>query len=191
MTVYSINEFRPGLKIIVEQEPCVIVASEFIKPGKGQVFSRVRMRKLISNKLLEKTFKSTDFLRSADIVDLNLIYLYNNKKFWYFMNYDNFEQFSLDHIVISDNKKWLTNQVNCVVTLWNQKPIVVTVPNFVALEVIYTDPGLKGDTLCGGSSGGKDATLITGVKIKVPLFIKIGDIIKVDTRLGEYVARIK
>ncbi|WP_348666310.1 elongation factor P [Arsenophonus symbiont of Ornithomya chloropus] len=191
MTVYSINEFRPGLKIILEKEPCIIVESEFIKPGKGQVFSRVRLRKLISNKLLEKTFKSTDFLKSADIIDLNLMYLYNNKKFWYFMNYDNFEQFSVDHLVIADNKKWLTNQINCVVTFWNQKPIVITVPNFVSLEVVYTDPGLKGDTLGGGISGGKDAILITGVKLKVPLFIKIGDIIKVDTRLGEYVSRIK
>ncbi|WMY96820.1 MAG: elongation factor P [Arsenophonus sp.] len=191
MTVYNINEFRPGLKIILEKEPCIIIESEFIKPGKGQVFARVRIRKLISNKLLEKTFKSTDYLKSADIIDLNLIYLYNNKQYWYFMNYNNFEQFSVDHLVIADKKKWLTNQVNCVVTFWNQKPIMITVPNFVLLEVVYTDPGLKSDTSGSGIGGGKDAILITGVKVKVPFFIQIGDIIKVDTRLGQYVSRIK
>ncbi|WMY96192.1 MAG: elongation factor P [Arsenophonus sp.] len=191
MTVYTINEFRPGLKIILEKEPSIIIESEFIKPGKGQVFARVRIRKLISNKLLEKTFKSTDCLKCADIIDLNLTYLYNNKKYWYFMNYNNFEQFFVDHVVIADKKKWLTNQVNCVVTFWNQQPIMITLPNFVLLEVVYTDPGLKGDTLGGGMGGGKDAILITGVKVKVPLFVQIGDIIKVDTRLGQYVSRIK
>ena len=146
MATYSTNEFRQGLKIMLDGEPCVVVESEFVKPGKGQAFARVRLRKLISNKLLEKTFKSTDSAEGADVMDLNLTYLYNDGEFWHFMN------------------------------------------NFVELEITETDPGLKGDT---AGTGGKPATLSTGAVVKVPLFVQIGEVIKVDTRSGEYVSRVK
>ncbi|MFP3028862.1 MAG: elongation factor P [Arsenophonus sp.] len=188
MATYSTNEFRSGLKIILDGEPCIIAESEFVKPGKGQAFARVRIRKLISNKFLEKTFKSTDSVESADIMDLNLTYLYNDGKFWHFMNNETFEQLAADEKVLNNNAKWLIDQADCVVTLWNGQPIAITPPNFVKLAVVYTDPGLKGDTagVCG-----KPATLTTGAVVKVPLFIQIGEIIKVDTRSGEYISRVK
>lgn len=188
MTTYSTNEFRSGLKIMLDGQPCAIVESEFVKPGKGQAFARVRIRNVISSKLLEKTFKSNDSVESADVMDLNLTYLYNDGEFWHFMNNETFEQIAADKKVVGDNAKWLINQTDCVVTLWNRQPITITPPNFVELPVVDTDPVLKGDT---AGTGGKLATLSTDAVVKVPLFVQIGEVIKVDTRSGEYVSRIK
>ncbi|REF26114.1 translation elongation factor P (EF-P) [Xenorhabdus cabanillasii] len=188
MATYSTNEFRSGLKIMLDGEPCAILDSEFVKPGKGQAFARVRIRKLISGKLLEKTFKSTDSVESADVMDMNLTYLYNDGEFWHFMNNETFEQLAADVKAVGDNEKWLIDQAECILTLWNGRPIAVTPPNFVELEVVDTDPGLKGDT---AGTGGKPATLSTGAVVKVPLFVQIGEVIKVDTRSNEYVSRVK
>lgn len=188
MATYSTNEFRSGLKIMLDGEHCAILDSEFVKPGKGQAFARVRIRKLISNKLLEKTFKSTDSVEAADVMDMNLTYLYNDGEFWHFMNNETFEQLAADEKAVGDNAKWLIDQADCILTLWNGRPIAVTPPNFVELEVTDTDPGLKGDT---AGTGGKPATLSTGAVVKVPLFVQIGEVIKVDTRSGEYVSRVK
>ncbi len=188
MATYSSNDFRPGLKIMLDGEPCSVVESEFVKPGKGQAFARTRIRKLISGKLLEKTFKSTDTAEGADVMDLNLTYLYTDGEFWHFMNNETFEQLAADEKAIGDNAKWLVDQSECIVTLWNGQPIAVTPPNFVELEITDTDPGLKGDT---AGTGGKPATLTTGAVVKVPLFVQTGEVIKVDTRSGEYVSRVK
>ncbi|MGV7962921.1 elongation factor P [Photorhabdus tasmaniensis] len=188
MATYSTNEFRSGLKIMLDGEPCSVIESEFVKPGKGQAFARTRIRKLISGKLLEKTFKSTDSVDSADVMDMNLTYLYNDGEFWHFMNNETFEQLAADEKAVGENAKWLVEQAECILTLWNGQPISVTPPNFVELEIIETDPGLKGDT---AGTGGKPATLSTGAVVKVPLFVQIGEVIKVDTRSGEYVSRVK
>ncbi|AKJ43407.1 elongation factor P [Pragia fontium] len=188
MASYSSNDFRPGLKIMLDGEPCAVIESEFVKPGKGQAFARVRLRKLISGKLLEKTFKSTDSAEGADVMDMNLTYLYNDGDFWHFMNNETFEQLAADAKAVGDNAKWLVEQAECILTLWNGSPIAVTPPNFVELEITETDPGLKGDT---AGTGGKPATLSTGAVVKVPLFVQIGEVIKVDTRSGEYVSRVK
>lgn len=188
MASYSTNEFRSGLKIMQDGEPCAIIDNEFVKPGKGQAFNRVRIRKLISGKVLEKTFKSGDSVEAADVMDINLTYLYNDGEFWHFMNNETFEQLAADVKAVGDNAKWLVEQAECVLTLWDGQPIAVTPPNFVELEVTETDPGLKGDT---AGTGGKPATLTTGAVVKVPLFVQIGEVIKVDTRSGEYVSRVK
>lgn len=188
MASYSTNEFRSGLKIMLDGEPCAIIENEFVKPGKGQAFNRVRLRKLVSGKVLEKTFKSGDSVEAADVMDMNLTYLYNDGEFWHFMNNENFGQLAADVKAVGDNAKWLVEQAECVLTLWNGQPIAVTPPNFVELEITETDPGLKGDT---AGTGGKPATLTTGAVVKVPLFVQIGEVIKVDTRSGEYVSRVK
>lgn len=188
MASFSTNEFRGGMKIMLDNEPCVIIENEFVKPGKGQAFSRVKIRKLLSGKVLEKTFKSGDTVEAADVVDVSLDYLYGDGEFWHFMNPESFEQIEADEKAVGDNLKWLKENDSCIITLWNGNPIVVTPPNFVELEVVETDPGLKGDT---AGTGGKPATLITGAVVRVPLFIQIGDKIKVDTRSGEYVSRVK
>ncbi|MGP4123671.1 MAG: elongation factor P [Sodalis sp. (in: enterobacteria)] len=188
MASYSTNEFRSGLKIMLDGEPCAIIDNEFVKPGKGQAFNRIRLRNLVSGKVLEKTFKSSDSVEAADVMDLILTYLYNDDEFWHFMNNKNFEQLAADAKAVGDNAKWLVEQAECVLTLWNGRPIAVTPPNFVELEIIETDLGLKGDT---AGTGGKPATLTTGAVVKVPLFVQIGEVIRIDTRSGEYVARVK
>lgn len=187
MATYSTNEFRSGLKIMLDGEPCAILENEFVKPGKGQAFNRVKVRRLLNGKVLEKTFKSGDSVEGADVMDMEMAYLYNDGEFWYFMDNNTFEQIAADAKAVGDNDKWLVEQDPCVITTWNEAPIAVTPPNFVELEVTDTDPGLKGDT---AGTGGKPATLSTGAVVRVPLFIQIGEVIKVDTRSGEYVSRV-
>ncbi|WP_413113783.1 elongation factor P [Thaumasiovibrio sp. DFM-14] len=188
MATVSTNEFKGGLKIMLDNEPCVILENEYVKPGKGQAFNRVKIRKLLSGKVLEKTFKSGETVEVADVMDLELDYLYNDGEFYHFMNSETFEQLGADMKAVGDSAKWLKENDSCTLTLWNGNPITVTPPNFVELEVTETDPGLKGDTQ---GTGGKPATLITGAVVRVPLFIQIGETIKVDTRSGEYVSRVK
>lgn len=188
MRVYHSNNFRSGRKIIFEKEPCLIESSEFVKPGKGQAFVRVKLRKLLTNQLIEKTFKSTDSLEIADVLECTLSYLYNDGHFWYFINNNNFEELSVDKKIVGVNKKWLLEQDTCVVTFWNNQPISITPNIFVELKVIDTEITLKSDTV---NTATKLAKLSTGAILKVPLFIQNGSLIKVDTRSGEYVSRIK
>ena len=186
MANYSTNEFRLGLKVMLDGDPCSIVENEVVKPGKGQAFNRVKLRNLKSGKTWERTFKSGESVEAADIMDVDLQYLYNDGEFYHFMDQQSFEQQAADAAAVGDASKWLKEEDVCVVTLWNGAPLAVSAPNFVELEVIETDPGLKGDTANGGS---KPATLSTGAVVRVPLFINQGEIIKVDTRTGDYVSR--
>jgi elongation factor P len=186
MANFSTNEFRSGLKVMLDGEPCSILENEFVKPGKGQAFNRVRLRNLKTGRVWERTFKSGDTLEGADVMDVTMQYLYNDGEFYYFMEPNTFEQHQADASALGDAGKWLKEQETCEVTLYNGTPLSVTPPNFVELEITETDPGLKGDTAQGGS---KPATLSTGAVVRVPLFISQGEVIRVDTRSGEYVAR--
>ncbi|MFT4655815.1 MAG: elongation factor P, partial [Patiriisocius sp.] len=186
MANFSTNEFKSGLKIMLDGEPCNILENEFVKPGKGQAFSRVKIRKLISGKVIEKTFKSGDSVEAADVLDTELAYLYTDGEFWHFMNNDTFEQIAADEKAVGENVKWLVENDTCTITLWNGAPIVVQPANFVELEITETDPGLKGDT---AGTGGKPATLSSGAVVRVPLFVQTGEVVRVDTRNGEYVSR--
>jgi elongation factor P len=188
MASYSTNEFRSGLRIIIDSDPCIIVENEFVKPGKGQAFNRVRIKNLKTGKTVDKTFKSGESVEAADVVDTDMQYLYTDGEFWHFMVADTFEQYAADANAIGDAKNWLTEQDVCQVTLWNNEPLIVEAPNFVELEITETDPGVKGDTASGGV---KPATLSTGAVVRVPLFVDQGEVIKVDTRTSEYVSRVK
>ena len=188
MGTYSTSQFKAGLKIMLDKEPCAIIENEFVKTGKGQAFSRVKIRRLLSGKVVEKTFKSGESVESADVMDIELDYLYSDGEFFHFMNNETFEQIAADPKAVGDNAKWLVEQDTCTITTWNDNPILVTPANFVEIEVTDTDPGLKGDT---AGTGGKPATLATGAVIRVPLFIQIGEVVKVDTRSSEYVGRVK
>ncbi|MGD8785038.1 MAG: elongation factor P [Thioalkalispiraceae bacterium] len=188
MATYSTNEFRGGLKIMMDGDPCSIIENEFVKPGKGQAFNRVKIRNLKTGRVLEKTFKSGETVEAADVVDTDMQYLYNDGDAWYFMHPESFEQVGADANAVGDNVQWLKEQDMCVVTLWNEVPIAVTPPNHVILTITETDPGLRGDTASGGT---KPATCETGAVVKVPLFLEEGDTIKVDTRTGEYLGRAK
>ncbi len=188
MATYNTNEFRGGLKLMLDGDPCPIIENEFVKPGKGQAFNRVKLRNLKTGRVLEKTFKSGESVEAADVMDRNLDYLYNDGEFWHFMDPESYEQYQADANAMGESTNWLKEQDNCMVTLWNGSPIAVEAPNFVVLEITETDPGLKGDTSGGG---GKPATLETGAVVRVPLFIQTGEKIKVDTRSGDYVSRAK
>ncbi|NAZ46819.1 elongation factor P [Vibrio toranzoniae] len=188
MASVSTNEFKGGLKFMMDNEPCSIIENEYVKPGKGQAFNRVKLRKLLSGKVLEKTFKSGDTVELADVIDVELGYLYSDGEFYHFMNNETFEQIAADAKAVGETSKWLVENDVCTLTLWNDNPITVTPPNFVEIAVTETDPGLKGDTQ---GTGGKPATLATGAVVRVPLFIAIGEVVRVDTRTGEYVGRVK
>ena len=189
MASYSTNEFRSGLKVMLEGDPCSIVENEFVKPGKGQAFNRVKLKNLKSGRVWERTFKSGESIESADVMGHDMEYLYNDGEYWHFMRTDgSYEQLAADRAAVEDSILWLKETDKVTVTLWNDVPIAVTPPNFVELEITETDPGLKGDTASGGS---KPATLSTGAVVKVPLFLNIGEVIRVDTRNGEYQNRAK
>jgi len=188
MASYSTNEFRSGLKIIIDNDPCVIVENEFVKPGKGQAFNRVRIRNLKTGRVVDKTYKSGESLEAADVIDTDMQYLYSDGEFWHFMEPDTYEQHAADENAVADAKKWLKEEDICQVTLWNNTPLIVAPPNFVKLKIVETDPGLRGDTAQGGI---KPARLETGATVRVPLFLEEGETIKVDTRSGEYVSRVK
>lgn len=188
MATYSTNEFKGGLKVMLDGEPCTIVENEFVKPGKGQAFNRVKLRNLKTGRILEKTFKSGDTLEGADVVDLEMQYLYSDGEMWHFMDPTTFEQHAADARAMVDAAQWLKGEETCVVTLYNGTPLSVMPPNTVTLQITETDPGVRGDTATGGT---KPATLETGAVVKVPLFVEEGEIIKVDTRSGEYLSRAK
>lgn len=188
MATASTSEFRSGMKFMQDGDPCVIIDNEFVKPGKGQAFNRVKFRNLKTGRTLEKTFKSGETVELADVVDVEMQYLYHDGVHWHFMAPENFEQHEISEAIVADAGKWLKEEDMCIVTLWNGTPLAVMPPNFVILTITETDPGLRGDTSGGG---GKSATLETGAVVRVPLFLQIGDSIKVDTRTGAYVSRAK
>jgi len=188
MASYSTNEFKSGLKFMLDGDPCAIIENEFVKPGKGQAFNRVKYRNLKTGRVNERTFRSGESVDAADVIDTDMQYLYSDGEFWHFMKPDTFEQFAADENAVGEAKLWLKEQDTYTVTLWNGAPLSVTPPNFVTLTVAQTDPGVRGDT---SSGGGKPATLETGAVVRVPLFIEEGELIKVDTRTSEYVARAK
>jgi elongation factor P len=188
MASYNTNEFRGGLKIMIDGDPCSIIENEFVKPGKGQAFNRVKIRNLKTGRVIERTYKSGESVEAADVMDTDLQFLYSDGEFWHFMDTETYDQHVADATAVGDAVKWLKEQDTCEITLWNGTPLVVTPPNFVILMVTDTDPGVRGDTSGGG---GKPATLETGAVVRVPLFIEIGDALKIDTRTGEYVARAR
>ena len=188
MTSYATNEFKTGLKVLVEGEPCSILENEIVKPGKGQAFNRVKFRNLLNGRVWERTYKSGESIKGADVMETNMEYLYEDGEFWHFMKTDeSYEQVAADANAINEARYWLKEQDVYQVVLWNNAPISVIPPNFIELEVTDTDPGLKGDTAQGGT---KPATLSSGALVKVPLFINIGDVLRIDTRTGEYQNRV-
>ena len=188
MASYSTNEFKSGLKILLEGDPYAIVENEMVKPGKGQAFNRVRIRNLKTGRVIERTFKSGDSVEAADVVDTEMQYLYTDGDFWHFMVPDNFEQYTAGKAAMGEAAQWLKDGTVCIVTLWNNEPLSVTPPAHVELKIVETDPGMRGDTVTGGT---KPAKLETGAMVKVPLFLNEGETIRVDTRSAEYIARAR
>ena len=188
MANYNTSEFKSGLRIIIDRDPCIIVENEFVKPGKGQAFNRARIKNLKTGKTVDKTFKSGENVEAADVMDTDMQYLYADGEFWHFMVADTYEQYAADEKAVGDAKDLISDGDICQITLWNNSPLLVAPPNFVELEITETDPGVKGDTASGGV---KPATLSTGAVVRVPLFVDQNETIRVDTRSREYVSRVK
>lgn len=185
---YATNEFRTGLKVLLDGDPCVLVKCEFVKPGKGQAFTRIQYRNLKTGRVLDKTLRSGDKVEAADVVDTEMQYLYSDASEWHFMDPNTYEQYSATREAFGGSEKWLQQGVNCNVTLYNGAVLLVAPPHFVELRVVETEPGIRGDTATGGS---KNATIETGAVVRVPLFIEADETLRIDTRTGEYVSRVK
>ena len=188
MATLGMNDVKNGMKILVNNEPSIIFETDYVKPGKGQAFTRVRFRQIRTGRVQEITMKSTDSVDAADVMDTDMEFLYSDGEFWHFMDPTSHEQIAAEEAAMADAAKWLKGNEVCIMTLWNGAPLTVTPPIFVELEITETDPGVRGDTSGGG---GKPAKLETGAVVRVPLFVAQGEKIKVDTRTGEYMSRVK
>jgi elongation factor P len=187
MATVSTNEMKAGTKVLIDGEPYAIVDNEYRKPGKGQATNTLKIRNLKNGRVIERTLKSGDSWELADVETLEMQYLYNDGEFWTFMDPKSFEQIQAGGAAMEEAKQWLKGEETCNVLLWNGVPLSVAAPNSVLLQITETDPGLRGDTSGGG---GKPATLETGAVVRVPLFVQQGEVIKVDTRTGEYLGRV-
>ena len=186
MASYNMNQVKTGLKIMVDGDPCAIVDADFVKPGKGQAFTKIKYKNFRTGRVNELTLRSADSVEGADIHEKEMQFLYSDGDMYYFMDQESYEQVGANADVVGESKQWLKEEDICLVTLFEGNPMVVTPPNFVVLEIVETDPGLKGDTSSGGN---KPATLETGAVVRVPLFVQQGEKIKIDTRTGDYVSR--
>lgn len=188
MGMVSTNEFKKRMKIMFDGQPCMIVENEFVKPGKGQAFNRVKLKNLITGRQLEKTFKSGDSFEEADINYTTMQFLYTDGQNYTFMDTKSYEQVEIPKDSMDGAEKWLLENTECEIAFWGDKAISVTPPVFMDLKITYTEPAVKGDT---SNNVMKDATVETGATIQIPLFITTGDKVKIDTRTGEYVERAK
>ena len=186
--MYDTSQFRNGLRIEFEGSPYTILDNQFVKPGKGQAFNRVRMKNLLTNGVLERNFKSGDTVKAADVSDEQMGFLYEGAGDYHFMNQKTYDQVVLTAEQLGDAKNYLTENLVVQISFWNGKPIAVDVPNFVELQIVKCDPGVRGDTVSGAT---KPATLSTGYVVDVPLFVEEGEWIRIDTRNGEYLDRVK
>jgi elongation factor P len=186
--MYSTAEFKKGLKIEMDGVPYTIVDFQHVKPGKGGAFVRTKLKSLLTGKVLDQTFRSGEKVKKPDLMERPMQYLYREGNSFCMMDNETYEQIMLTEEQMGEARLYLTENLDVQVLFFNQQPVGVDVPLFVELEVAQTEPGVKGDTAAGGT---KPATLESGVTIQVPLFISEGDLVKVDTRIGTYIERVK
>ena len=183
----SAGDFRKGLTVEIDGQVWVIVDFQHVKPCKGAAFVRTKIKNVVTGSGLERTFSPTDRVPKAHVESKEMQYLYNDGDLYYFMDTESFEQLPLNYSTVEDAIKYVKENTNVQVKFFKGNPFSVEPPNLVELEVVETDPGVKGDTATGGS---KPATLETGTTVQVPLFVNKGDIIRIDTRTGEYMSRV-
>ncbi len=188
MPQVSTNEMRAGFKLEIDGQPYNVISNEFVKPGKGQAFNRVKVKHLITGRVLEKVYKSGDKENLADVVDANMRMLYREADGVVFMDDATFEQVKISNDNIADVNNWLKEDMVYEVIFYNNNPVAVQPPTFMELKITETSPGVRGDTASGRVL--KPAILETGAKVQVPIFVNQDEIIKVDTRTGEYVGRV-
>ena len=186
--MHSTAEFKKGLKIELDGVPYTIVDFQHVKPGKGGAFVRTKLKSLLTGRVLDQTFRSGEKVKRPDLMEREMEYLYREGDSFCMMDNETYEQMMLTADQVGEARLYLTENLNVKILFFNQQPVGVEVPLFVELEVAQTEPGVKGDTAAGGT---KPAILESGVSIQVPLFINEGDRVKVDTRTGTYIERVK
>jgi elongation factor P len=185
---YNTSEFRKGLKVQLDGDPYLMIECNFVKPGKGQAMYKCRLRNLIRNTVLDRTYKSGDSIEAADIEEIAAQYLYRQGDQFVFMDDETFEQYELTAAQVDDAWKYLKEGMKCSMVLFNGGPLTLTPPNHVVLKVEYCEPGAKGNT---ASNVTKPVTVETGAEMICPSFVEVGDLIRIDTRTGEYIERVK
>lgn len=186
--MYSTADFRKGLKIELDGTPYVIADFQHVKPGKGGAFVRTKLKNLVTGRVLDRTFRSGERVKRPDLMEREMQYLYREGDRFCMMDNESYEQLWLTVEQVGEARLYLTENLNVQVLFFYQQPLAVELPTFVVLEVAQTEPGVRGDTATGGT---KPATLETGAVIQVPLFIHAGDRVRVDTRTGSYIERVK
>ncbi|MDO4630326.1 MAG: elongation factor P [Planctomycetia bacterium] len=188
MVSINTSDFRKGLKVQLEGDPFIMIECQFVKPGKGQALYKCKLRNLLRGTVLERTWKSGDSIESADIAEIKAQYLYRNGDAYVFMDVESYEQYELSSEIVDDGWKYLKEEMKCDVLLYNDNPIGITPPNHVVLLVTHADPAVRGNTATNVT---KNATVETNAEFIVPNFIEEGDKIRIDTRTGEYIERVK
>ena len=186
--MYESSDLRKGLKIIIDGQPYIITDFQFSKPGKGQALYRCKLKNMITGYTIDRTYRSGDKFEPANLEERKMQYLYNDGEGYHFMDTKTYDQITLTEDNIGEAKNFLQDNMEVDVLFFNETPISINLPNFVQLKVVKADPGVKGDTATGAT---KPATLETGYTIQVPLFVEEGDVLKIDTRTGQYVERVK
>lgn len=185
--MYETSDFKKGLKLMVDGNPYVIVDFQHVKPGKGNQFSRTKMKNLLTGQNLERTFKSGEKFEIPNVENVEMTYLYKDESGFNFMNQTNYEQISMNENEVGESKNYLIENLVITITFYNEKAVLVDVPKAVNIKVAYTEPGIKGDRVTGAQ---KPATLETGLIVSVPLHISEGDLLRIDTTTGDYVERV-
>jgi len=188
MAQISTNEFKAGVKIEVEGQPYTIVSNEFVKPGKGQAFNRVRLKHLLTGRVIERTFKSGDKADVADVVETSMRLLYKETDGAVFMDESSFEQTKIPLENVGDTIQWLLEDLVYDIIIYKGVPVTIEPPTFMEMRIVETSPGDRGNTASGRVL--KPAITESGAKIQVPIFIDQGEVVKIDTRTGEYVSRV-
>jgi len=185
--MYQTSDIKNGLKFEMDNAPWAVVWFQFVKPGKGTAFTRTKMKNLLTGSVIERNFRTGETFVPADVQEHEMQYLFNDGEFYQFMNTESYDQVAISAKVLGEASQWLVDQMMVQVLFYKGNPVNVELPNFVDLEVVYTEPATKGNTAQGAT---KEAELSTGAKVQVQMFIDRGDIVRIDTRTGEYMERM-
>jgi elongation factor P len=187
MATYDTSDIRKGLKVMMDGSPWTIVEFQFVKPGKGAAFTRTKFKNLLTGSVVERNIRSGEKLESADVEMKQMQYLYKDGDSFAFMDTSNYEQVSIPSETIGEDSLFMPEQIVVDVLFFEGRAVGVTLPNFIEQKIVETDPGFRGDTATGTT---KPAKIATGATVNVPLFMNVGDTIKIDTRTGAYLERV-
>ena len=185
---YQTSDFRNGLKVEIDSQPYIVTYFQFVKPGKGTAFTRTKLKHMITGSVIERTFRTGETLDAADVEERPMQYMYNDGESYFFMNTETFDQIAIAREVLGDSALFLMENAEITSLFYKGSPVNIDLPNFIEAEITYCEPGVKGNTATGAT---KPATILPGATVQVPLFVEQGEVIKVDTRTGEYVSRVK